>query len=574
MSTATDDRPPARVGCASGVAGRLEAIEADLAALADELVPERVPGQVLARVVRSLGRIERRAGGARLVLTKAAADLGAWKGQGYRSPEEWAARANGTSTAQARADLKASERLAELPAARAAAGSGELSTDAAQAVAEGASADPAAEADLLGSAKKGDLGELRDKARRARQRADERDGRAAERMFRRRGLRTWLELDGEGRGSWNVPPEYQARFLTALEPYRQEAFRLARESGRRETPEALMADALDLLARDTLADLHIVDPTTPPEGSSRAASNDDIGDPTAPAAGPSGAESNCDATGPAAAARSAEASSSDATGPTAPAAAPLREAGDGDATEEPSDPPPGAGDGRSSDDPVDGTLFRAPTGSDPAGRGDEPGADPPDHRRATGSAPTAAGAPAECEEPASALDEEGLVDNASSGPDTPRLTEKRRGAGNRRAAAQLVVHASYDALMRGYPVGDEVCEIPGLGPVSVAFARFLATDCLLQVVLTGSDVTVINSQRRYVPAALRAALDARDTECVVPGCHARHHLERDHWGIDFAKGGPTSLANLARLCGYHHFLKTHCGWTLSGGPGRWRFEPP
>lgn len=136
------------------------------------------------------------------------------------------------------------------------------------------------------------------------------------------------------------------------------------------------------------------------------------------------------------------------------------------------------------------------------------------------------------------------------------------------------MHASYEALVRGYPLDGEVCEVPGLGPVPVAFARFLATDCLLQVVLTGTDVTVVSSERRYVPAALRRALDARDPECAVPGCHARHHLERDHWGTGFAQGGPTSLANLARLCRYHHFLKTHCGWRLTGGPGRWRFDPP
>ncbi len=143
------------VGAGVSVAARLEAIDGALADLAGELVPERIPGSTLARVVRTLGRIERRAGGARLVLTKAAADLGAWKGQGFRSPEEWAARANGTTTAQAKADLKASGQLAGLPAARAAVGAGELSTDAAQAVAEGATADPTTEDDLLGSARNG-----------------------------------------------------------------------------------------------------------------------------------------------------------------------------------------------------------------------------------------------------------------------------------------------------------------------------------------------------------------------------------------------------------------------------------
>ena len=81
----------------------LTVIERDLAALAGELVPERLAGHTLARVVAALGRIERRAGGARIVLTKAAADAGGWKASGARSAEEWAAKQNGTSVGEAKA---------------------------------------------------------------------------------------------------------------------------------------------------------------------------------------------------------------------------------------------------------------------------------------------------------------------------------------------------------------------------------------------------------------------------------------------------------------------------------------
>jgi hypothetical protein len=41
---------------------------------------------------------------------------------------------------------------------------------------------------------------VRDEARRVRQRADEASGRAGLRMHQRRGLRAWVEVDGEGRG--------------------------------------------------------------------------------------------------------------------------------------------------------------------------------------------------------------------------------------------------------------------------------------------------------------------------------------------------------------------------------------
>lgn len=421
----------------------LAAVESALGAVCPDLVPERVPAGRLEQVMALLGRIERRAGGARLVLARAAADAGGWRAAGARSPEEHLARQAGTSLGEAKADLKASERLAQQPRARAAAAGGELSKDKTRAVADGAAADPAEEGPLLQAAAKEDLGAVRDRARRARHRAEERSGRAALRRHQRRALRAWVEVDGEGRGSWNVPPGYQAAWLAALEPYRQEAFRVAREAGRRETPEALMADAMQLLCLDVLADHDL-------------------------------------------------------------------------------DAPPGT--------------------FDPAcPEGPSIGEDPPPR-------------PSKAER---------------------RFAERRREGGNRKAPAQVVVHASYEALARGHVAKGEMCEVPGVGPVPVSFARALAINAVLRVVLTrGADVASISSQRRYVPAPVRAALAARDRTCVVPGCSGRHHLQIHHWRRDFAAGGPTEIDNLARLCLFHHALVTHCGWVLSGGPGSWSFAQP
>jgi hypothetical protein len=61
---------------------------------------------------------------------------------------------------------------------------------------------------------------------------------------------------------------------------------------------------------------------------------------------------------------------------------------------------------------------------------------------------------------------------------------------------------------------------------------------------------------------------------VVPGCDVANGLEIDHWDIPFAEGGPTRLSNLARLCHHHHYLRTHQGFELTGGPGKWHWEPP
>ena len=79
--------------------------------------------------------------------------------------------------------------------------------------------------------------------------------------------------------------------------------------------------------------------------------------------------------------------------------------------------------------------------------------------------------------------------------------------------------------------------------------------------------------RRSIPAHVRTALIARDPVCVVPGCHTRDGLEIDHI-VAFADGGVTGLSNLCRMCRWHHSLKTHQGYLLTGGPGDWGWEPP
>ena len=78
---------------------------------------------------------------------------------------------------------------------------------------------------------------------------------------------------------------------------------------------------------------------------------------------------------------------------------------------------------------------------------------------------------------------------------------------------------------------------------------------------------------RTIPASLRRALIERDPACVVPGCDLRDGLEIDHVE-PFALGGATSLANLVRLCHWHHYLKTHHGHRLVRVADGWRWEAP
>ena len=139
-----------------------------------------------------------------------------------------------------------------------------------------------------------------------------------------------------------------------------------------------------------------------------------------------------------------------------------------------------------------------------------------------------------------------------------------------------MVHVRVDAaaLRRGHVEGGEVCEIPGIGPIPVAAARRLQDDAVVKAVLTeGADIKAVAHLGRTIPARLRTALQARDPTCVVPECDVRKGLEIDHI-IPYAEGGPTTLANTARLCSWHHYLKSHHGYQLGGGPGSWTWEGP
>ncbi|HYI44364.1 MAG TPA: HNH endonuclease signature motif containing protein [Actinomycetota bacterium] len=105
-------------------------------------------------------------------------------------------------------------------------------------------------------------------------------------------------------------------------------------------------------------------------------------------------------------------------------------------------------------------------------------------------------------------------------------------------------------------------------------ARALAKDSIVAALATdGTDIRAVSHLGRKVTARQRTALETRDPMCVVPGCDASDHLEIDH--ITGVKDqGPTKLNNLARLCPWHHYMKTYKGWVLSGAPGGWHFAGP
>jgi hypothetical protein len=145
----------------------------------------------------------------------------------------------------------------------------------------------------------------------------------------------------------------------------------------------------------------------------------------------------------------------------------------------------------------------------------------------------------------------------------------------RRPVANVLVRVDAAALKRGAACSDEMCEIAGIGPVSVRIARELLCEGFLTLLVTdGVDVRTVTSTTRTVPSRVEKALQMRDPHCVVPGCGASQRLQIDHWHRDFSWRGPTELANLCRICATHHAMKTRTGWRLAGGPGKWRWLPP
>ena len=72
---------------------------------------------------------------------------------------------------------------------------------------------------------------------------------------------------------------------------------------------------------------------------------------------------------------------------------------------------------------------------------------------------------------------------------------------------------------------------------------------------------------RTIPPHLRTAVIQRDQHCQFPRCTQPPSVCDVHHLIPWAKGGPTSLANLRLLCRFHHLVVIHrWRWTITCHP--------
>ena len=110
---------------------------------------------------------------------------------------------------------------------------------------------------------------------------------------------------------------------------------------------------------------------------------------------------------------------------------------------------------------------------------------------------------------------------------------------------------------------------------SAETSRRLACDATRVVMRHDPDgrVVEVGARTRTIPPALRRALQHRDRGCRFPGCGVAfgqgHHIR--HW----ARGGPTTLSNLAMLCRSHHRAIHDAGYQVERQPdGELLFRRP
>jgi hypothetical protein len=141
---------------------------------------------------------------------------------------------------------------------------------------------------------------------------------------------------------------------------------------------------------------------------------------------------------------------------------------------------------------------------------------------------------------------------------------------------KILVRVDLPTLLRGFPAGDETCEIAGYGPVAVSAIRDLldTEDPFLAAVVTrGKEVVGAAHLGRRPNAHQQTALEWLYPTCAVDGCNSLAYLEVDHRD-DWAQTHVTILELCDRYCAHHHALKTRENWALVEGRGKRAFVPP
>lgn len=224
----------------------LDAVRRAAGAVAD---PDSLTPGDADRLLRNFDQIERTAAAVKALLARRVTSSDVWKREGRGTPGDYLASVTGTTIGAARGVISTSEALAALPATRDALLAGELSAPQAQLVADAAKANPAAEADLLASARRGrSHKELKDDALRAKAAADADLEATHARIHEERRCATSTDAEG----AWNLhahaTPADGAIVTNELDILSDEIFEENRKLGRHVDPAAYRQDALKRMA--------------------------------------------------------------------------------------------------------------------------------------------------------------------------------------------------------------------------------------------------------------------------------------------------------------------------------------
>jgi hypothetical protein len=175
------------------------------------------------------------------------ADSDQWKRDGYRSAADELAHRAGMGPSSARRLLDTGRRLAARPEVAAVVLAGELSAEQAAAVADGAAVNPGKAAELIHKARHSSMPELIEEVARAKAEVVDREARRKA-IHARRSFRRWTDSDAAFRAQLYGNPEDGAGLWKVLDPIRRRLVVLRRESGCRDSLDALDYDSIMTMA--------------------------------------------------------------------------------------------------------------------------------------------------------------------------------------------------------------------------------------------------------------------------------------------------------------------------------------
>ncbi len=142
------------------------------------------------------------------------------------------------------------------------------------------------------------------------------------------------------------------------------------------------------------------------------------------------------------------------------------------------------------------------------------------------------------------------------------LDGKHLARGGRRGTVDIQVDLTTLARL-----SEDPGELAGYGPIIADIARQVAENqpqAEWRWTLTHPDTGLVVDNgitRRRPTSRQRRHVEARNRNCVFPGCRMPAvDCDLDH-RRPWAQGGPTKTGNLAPLCRHNHNTKHRCGWT-------------